>query len=417
MIGLRGESREQLSKISFQIAYWCFYLAVIIEVLIVIVDKSDFINPIEGWLFRLTFLLFLIKVLLTRYTRKEYGVIFLFGALGAISYFVTGRNEILRLIMLIAACKDIDMKKCLKTVFWLTLLGCAVLISLSVTGIYGNVALTQDYGRGGVETRYVLGMGHPNALQCMVWALTTLFLYLYGEWMKWYFYLLTLAVNVGFFLLTDSKTSLLISIFVIIMTFCMTRLGRRVKQKPLQMGMIVMAALTVLSVGISVLIANKAYLVYNHDWYGTEDWETMLFVKLNNALTGRIRSLTGTTRWEGTSSTWSLFSNPGNDYSFDMGWIRLFYWYGIIPGCIFVAVLFILLVYFYKKTDYMSIVLIAAISLYNIAEAHVISVYLARNYIFFLIGAVWCDVIKGYKFWKTTGNEKDMERKDISWYS
>ena len=175
-------------------------------------------------------------------------------------------------------------------------------------------------------------------------------------------------------------------------------------------GMIAMSALTAFSIGISVLIAGKAYLVYNHDWFETSDPETMFYVKLNNMLTGRIRILTETVGWEGAMSSWSMFSNPENNAFFDMGWIRLFYWYGIIPGCIFVAVIFILLVYFYRKKDFMSIALIMSISLYSIAEAHVISDYLARNYLFFLIGGVWCDVSKGYGSWKLP---EGTERKDV----
>lgn len=393
-----------------KIAYWCFYLAVILEVLLVVIDKSDFINPIEGRLFQITFLLFLTKVLLTRYTWKEYFVLFLFGILGAVSYFATERNEIVRLVMLIGACKDIDMKKCLKTVFFLTLAGCGTLILLSVTGIYGNMLLTQDFGRGGLESRYVLGMGHPNALQCMVWALTTLFLYLYGEKLKWYHYLLILAGNVFFFLLTGSKTSLLVSIAVIGIVFCMVHIKKGTMSKLRNAGMIAMSVLTVFSIGISVLIAGKAYLVYNHDWFETSDPETMFYVKLNNMLTGRIRILTETVGWEGSMSSWSMFSKPENNAFFDMGWIRLFYWYGIIPGCVFVAVILILLFYFYKRKDYLSIALIMSVSLYSIAEAHVISVYLARNYLFFLIGGVWCDVIKGYRSWKLP---EGTEREDV----
>ena len=196
--------RKQIEKI----AYGSFYLGVIIEVLMVIIDKSALINPIESRLFQLTFLLFLIKTCLTRYDKKEYAVIAAFLALGAISYFVTGRNDIVRIVMFLSACKDVDMQKCLKLVFYMTLTGCLIIMFLSFFGIGGGLALTQDYGRGSVETRYTLGMGHPNALQCMVWALTVLVLYLYGEKWKWYGYAAALAVNTGFFFLTDSKTSL-----------------------------------------------------------------------------------------------------------------------------------------------------------------------------------------------------------------
>ena len=76
-----------------------------------------------------------------------------------------------------------------------------------------------------------------------------------------------------------------------------------------------------------------------------------------------------------------------------MGWIRLFYWYGIIPACIFIAVLLVMMLYCYRKKQYLAIMLIASFALYTVIEAHAVSVYLARNYVFFLIGMFWCPLI------------------------
>ncbi len=394
------------SRVLSQIAYWCFYAAVIIEAGIVIIDKSNYTNPLEGRLFQITFVLFLLKVLLTRYTWKEYLCIFLFGILGAVSYFVTGRNEIVRVVVLIAACKGIDMKRCLKLVFWMTLTGCLAIILLSVTGIYGAVSLTQDYGRGAVETRYTLGMGHPNALQCMVWAVTVLGIYLYGEGMRWWHYVIVLAVNSFFFYLTDSRTSLLVTLFAAAMFFMAARRMSAVKKKIVNW---IGIAVSLGSIGISILMAANAYRIYDYIWYDDRSPVTMLFYYLNKILNGRIRILVGTYDFEGTVQTWRLFSRPENNYYFDLGWVRLFYWYGIIPGCLFVAAIVLLLVYYYKKKDGMSIALVSAICLYTITEAHVISVYLARNYIFFLMGAAWYEIIKGYSKWGSSGVQ---ERED-----
>lgn len=383
------EKEGLLSKI----AYYSFYIAVMIEVLMVIIDKSNYTNPIEGRLFQLTFLLFLIKVCLTKYTRREYAVILLFCLLGAASYFITERNEIIRLVMFVAACKNIEMKKCLKMVFWLTLSGCLAIILLSVTGIYGAVSLTQDYGRGSIETRYTLGMGHPNALQCMVWALTALGIYLYREKMRFYHFVVVFILNVAAFVLSDSKTSFLVAVFTIAVAYLSgEKLPKRIKKLCAWLNGVVVIG----SIGASIVMAANAYRVYNHDWHCVSDPVTMLFVRLNDLLNGRIRILTETVGWEGSMNSWTLFSGPDSIYYFDMGWVRLFYWYGIIPGCVFVAVIVILLIYFFKKEDYLSIALIAAISLYTIAEAHVISVYLARNYVFFLIGAAWCEILKSF---------------------
>lgn len=396
---------ENNRKIFSKFATYAFYLGVIIEVLLVLVDKSAFTNPIEGKIFRITFLLFLVKVIFTKYSLKEYIVIFLFCLLGVVSYYATGRNEVLRLIAMIAACKDIDMKKCLLLVFYMTLTGCAAIIFLSVTGIYGAISLTQDYGRGSVETRYVLGMGHPNALQCMVWALTVLGLYLYGKKMKLHHYGLVLLLNIGFFLLTDSKTSLLVTIFAVAMAFLTVKWKHIRGQKFIGCVGILSA---IGSIGISVVIAANAYRIYDYIWNGDRSSITLLFVRLNDILNGRVRILVENDRFEGTVQTWSLFSRPENNYFFDMGWVRLFYWYGIIPGMVFVALIIWFLVYCYQKNDYMAITLTAALAVYNIVEAHIISDYLARNYLFFLLGASWCGMLKEVsQAYGTRGDKND----------
>ena len=381
---------EKRKEIISKIAYYCFYIGVIIEVLIVLVDKSALINPVEGRLFQLTFLLFLLKVCLTGYSGREYLTIAMFLGLGAISYFVTGRNEIIRIVMFIAACKDMDIKKCLKMVFYLTLFGCLLIMLLSVFGIGGAMSLTQDYGRGSVETRYTLGLGHPNALQCMVWALTVLCLYLFGEKLKWYDYLAMLGINVSFFLLTDSKTSLLAAVFAVFYAG-VYRFSRNDMIK--KICNISGALLVTGSVLFSVFIAGTAHFVYNYDWSIDTSPTAALFKRLDGILTGRIRSLTSSVRWEGTIQTWKLFSEPANNYYFDMGWVRLFYWYGIIPACIFVILFLVFMWHCIRKKDYRAFVMMVSFAVYSVVEAHAVSVYLARNYVLFLFGMYWVDIV------------------------
>ena len=69
-----------------------FYLVLLIEIGIVIVDKSAYINPIEGRLFQLTFLLCMAKIAVTRYSFKEWLVMAAFFVLGAVSYFCYGKE-------------------------------------------------------------------------------------------------------------------------------------------------------------------------------------------------------------------------------------------------------------------------------------------------------------------------------------
>ena len=108
-----------------------------------------------------------------------------------------------------------------------------------------------------------------------------------------------------------------------------------------------------------------------------------------------------TTYKEGTISTWSLFSSPHNTYYFDMGWVRLFYWYGIIPGIIVVACLFLLLGYFLKKDRLAEMILFSTYSVYTIVEAHIVSVYIGRNYLLFIAGMYLWNI------WNKTGKQDE----------
>lgn len=103
--------------------------------------------------------------------------------------------------------------------------------------------------------------------------------------------------------------------------------------------------------------------------------------------------------------TWSLFGREGNhSYYFDMGWVRLFYWYGVIPALVAIVILFVLLFYFYRKRKLLEIVMISAFSLYSVIEAHAVSVYLARNYVLFIVGMYW---------WRLFASERNIQSSEV----
>ena len=208
--------------------------------------------------------------------------------------------------------------------------------------------------------------------------------------MKWHHYITVLLTNILFFLLTDSKTSLLVTLYTIILAFIMSDGHSAFVKKT---GAWIGGLTTVFSIGISVIIACNAYRVYNYVWHMDRSSITRFFVWMNGMMNGRIRILTENDRFEGTVSTWRIISGPENSYYFDMGWIRLFYWYGILPACVFIVVLLLAVIYCYRERQYLAIMLISSFALYSVIEAHAISVYLARNYTFFLIGMVWSRIL------------------------
>ena len=67
-----------------------FYMALTIELLLVIVDKSAVTNPYVSYFFRVTFLLTLAVVLLSQYTRREWIVLLVLTAISVVKFAHVG---------------------------------------------------------------------------------------------------------------------------------------------------------------------------------------------------------------------------------------------------------------------------------------------------------------------------------------
>lgn len=377
-----------------KIGVYAFYLAVIVESLMVVVDKSRLVNPFEGRLFQITFALCVVKILTTKMNFRDYAVIVLFGILGLLTDRLTGRNELLRIFMFIAACKDMDCRKVLKIMFLITAIGCGIIVLLSITGIYGDISFVKEYSGEDVyvtndirwETRYCFGMGNANAFHCMFLVLTLLYLYLWkGKVRKWIYGVLFL-LNIGIYMLTDSKLATGIGALSIIAMFI---IDSKIPEKAKKVFSVIAIAADAVCVALAVFFAAVAQTVYNYD-FAIDRGEFATFIgKLNYMLTGRIRTLIDNSVDDGAIQSWKLFSPPENVKYFDLGINRLFYWYGIIPAVVIILVFGALLIFLYRKKMYTEIIFLTMIICYTLIEAHFVSVYIGRCYPLIILGAVW----------------------------
>ncbi|MDE7197711.1 MAG: hypothetical protein K2O15_02395, partial [Lachnospiraceae bacterium] len=300
-----------------------FYIGLTIELLMVIVDKSNYINPIEGYLFRVTFLLFAAKLMLTRYEWKEWAWIVLLEGVGFLSYRVTGANDVIRIVTFVAACKGMPLKQVLKYTFYVTLAGCLAIVALSVTGIYGDISLTQAYGRESAETtiyigeqeaaetRYTLGMGHPNALSCMFFMLTALGVFVWFDRMKWYLYLFLMLLNAGVYLLTGSKTSMLITMAFLLGAGLMTCVRRFRKMTFFYVcGLLVFLLCIAFSVDAAVCAQRVRDAQWNEFFFVNprDNGHIVALGRIDRHISGRIISLTDSENNDGMIHTWAAFS-------------------------------------------------------------------------------------------------------------
>lgn len=385
-----------------KVPWYLFYIGLTIELLIVVIDKSNCTNPIEGRLFQLTFLLFFLKLMLTTYGRKEWCVILALETVAVVSYRVTGANDLIRLVTFVAACRDIPLRQMVKYAFYVTLAGCTVIVMLAVTGIYGEMSLTQAYGRQDLgstvyigveaakETRYTLGMGHPNALSCMFLMLVVMGVYVWFWNLKWYLYLFLLLLNAGVYVLTGSKTSMLITT-AFLAGACILRYCEFLRRNALSylMGFLVFVLCIGFSVDAAVYAQRVRDVQWNEFYYGEprDNAHIVALSRIDRQLSGRIVSLAGTTDREGMIHTWSLFSEPDNmGYYFDMGWVKIFYRYGIIPGILYLMAQLVFLWKLYKQKDACGLVVFMILTVYTVVEAHLISVYIGRNFMLMMMG-------------------------------
>ena len=349
----------------------CFWIALFTEILLMLIDKSAYINPYEGILFRLTFALFCIKIITTKYSKTELICIAVVGGIAAISYFINTRDEAVRAVALVVACKDIDLKKMLKFIFVLTSVGIAVIFLLSVTGIYGDISVTTDFGREKIETRYCFGMGHPNAFQTMLFMLSMLFVYIYIDSIKLYNIVIVALINIASYLFTDSNTALLVMIAfilgVLLLKYCSF----------LRESRIIYILSTFLLIGLTIFSAHGSHVGRRGKYMRPID----------KLLNGRFQysNIFEMARVE----NWKIFASPDNIEFFDQGFIRLFYWYGIIPAILFLLGIIYLIWISHKKQDYVLLVFIVANIVFMVMEAHIISVYLLRNYLLIFMGYYW----------------------------
>ena len=363
--------REKMNKIG----NLCFWIALVTENVIVMIDKSAYINPWEGKLFRLTFVLFCIKVITTQYSKKEWIAIAIAGILASISYLVNDKDEVVRAAVFVISCKNIDVKKILKVVLGITLAGSVILFVLAASGTFGAMTMTANFGRGPfpgiVETRYCFGMGHPNAFQCMMYMTTVLCLYIYVDKMKWYHFVLLFLINVITYHYTDSNTAMLVIGATIIGAAIM-------KYVPILKNLKWIYWLS--AAFVLALVIFSAVGSYTGR-------ETQFMYDLDQILNGRFQYAHAIEN--ARVENWTWFSSKANTEFFDQGFIRLFYWYGIVPGIMYILANMYLIYQSYSKRDYMLLIMVVGFSLFSLMEAHLVSVYILRNYLFVLLGSYW----------------------------
>ena len=376
-----------------RIANALFYVALTIELLFMILEKSELSLPFISHVFRITFLLTLTAVFVNRHHMKEWIIIAAVMVATFICYRFTGKNELLRFSMFILAAKDINLEKTMKYWFYFCLLGFAAITVLALTGVMGEIYIEADFGRGSVERRYTYGFGHPNTLCGCVYVILLLWIWLYGKKSKIISYLAWIAGTIVLYILSISRTFVLIFLMTIVLSIII-RFAPDIREK--KIAYILQGFISpVLCVAFSVFAA----IASKYRW-DKETWNegNYYVARLDEILNGRISNLYyDSSTHEGAIETWKYFSDRNSEKIFDMGWVRLYYWYGIIPATVVVVLLILLIYLCYRNRDIWTVLLVFSIGIYTVIEATFISRFIGRNVLLPIVATYYWGLVNKKK--------------------
>lgn len=210
---------ESIKKIALLFAYVGIALLAISDsgiqllILFTIGPGSRTLRLIAMWLL-------FVKIILTRYSKKEFFLLAPVALLALYNYTVSGNIYCVYTILVIAACKDMDYSVLFKVLFYSTLSAVVFVGALSFLGIGSPVSITQDFGRGVVETRYCIGLHHPNIWHFALTRCIVFFCAAYYEKLNIFFLIGLLLFNYFIYVMSACRTGLLaVSAFLMLLLF------------------------------------------------------------------------------------------------------------------------------------------------------------------------------------------------------
>lgn len=354
-----------------KIANILFYTALSIELFLMMLGHSALEIPYRGRLTHVAFVLFGCKVLLTKYTKKEWLAIFLLGIIGTISYVTVDDEWVLRIVMLVIASKGMQLKQAAKYIFWVSLAGTAMIMVLSLFGIGGMLVDVRDYGRGDIESRWCFGFSHANNVHGTIWYVLSLGLFVYLHKTKWYHYLIFTIGNIGLYLLTLSRGGLIV-VQLVIVAALLYRYYPRIAEWKWIYYVGVLGTVFCAGIGIYVTVFGI---------FGQKCLE-----KLNILLTRRLEMVAGYEKME----YWKLFGTVRERKPTDIGFITVLAEYGYAILAFYLICILFLIRYYCKNQKWMEFVLLMTCVFYTFMEStYTINVYLLCNFTFVLLIGTW----------------------------
>lgn len=355
-----------------------FYSAFILVLFVDYVSATSIPVIYSGRMLQLAVLLLLCKVILTKYNKTEWAAFLLLFVIGLLSFFHVKNYFFLLLVLLIFAAKDISFRRIIAVYLLFTGILTFVVGMAAFLGWFGEMSQTADFRAQGVmETRYCMGYTHPNTYHIVLLQLLLTAVWFYWERLKWYYLAAAIVINFVIFMATDSRTNLILGTGILGLLL----LGKAVKGLSAckwlyPAGFLTLAGSLLLSF-LTVVAGTGMALLEKIDrfWSGRIFWG---HAWANNYLYYE----EGVGHSSSPREQITLFSSESSQMQIDMGFIKLYYNYGIVIFAALIALVSIKLLQNARKKDFAELLILIAGIVWMLGEVFSFGEFITRNVLF-----------------------------------
>lgn len=289
--------------------------------------------------------------------------------IGVLVYANTGINTWIKAPVYIYALSGIQKKKYCKMSFAIIVIVSVIVCILNTFWDVGNTYLISDASRGINGKRYSFGYINPNRFMGIMIMAISFFILAYSSQMSLKVYVALAIVHYIAYVLTDSRTSLIIGEFIIVAAYIAQKeINKKIKSAD------ILLLIFVLGIFVMTLISLMSAS-------GVENRTIYIIDKL---IADRIRQLGEYTDLEeyalGYVQNWKIFGSRMNKNSYDMGYVGLFYYYGVIPAICDLVFMMYCAIKAWKNDRTVELVVMIGASVFLFMESLYISNYMPLHF-------------------------------------
>lgn len=356
-----------------------FIMASCMELLMAICEEYRLTVPYSRFILWLFFAIYFLRVLRTRYTKSEYAVLFIIMTIGVLCYFYSGVNAVIKAGIYAFALKEVDVRKLVKcmAVSLMIMVWVMFIRSVLIKDTSLQYLIDKRSNRGFDGIRYTFGFLNPNRFMGTFFTIVMMFLSVGKADKKrvLIFAINICALDMFFYYFTDTRTVFYLLLFIELLYVLVVCVDNKIIQRAVVIiwGISFSAMLLV-----SFLAACKV--------------ENAILRVIDKFISGRIQQLGDTSFAKenalGYIENWHLFTSLENRAGYDLGYVHIFYYYGILTaGCLLILIAYagnILI----RKKEYANLVILCGLCIYMFMEIYFFSNYVTKNYLLIFCAAV-----------------------------